>query len=43
MTEEEGERIAAAYGPNHERMVQLKKKIDPTNLFRLNQNVDPAG
>ncbi len=43
MTEEEGERVAAAYGPNHQRMVQLKKKFDPTNLFRLNQNVDPAG
>ena len=22
---------------------QLKKKFDPNNLFRLNQNVDPAG
>ena len=43
MTQEEGDRIGAAYGPNHRRMVQLKKKFDPTNLFRLNQNVDPAG
>ena len=43
MTQEEGDRVAAAYGPNHQRMVQLKKKFDPTNLFRLNQNVDPAG
>ncbi len=43
MTQEEGDRVAAAYGPNHKRMVQLKKKFGPTNLFRLNQNVDPAG
>ena len=39
----QGDRVVAAYGPNHQRMVQLKKKFDPTNLFRLNQNVDPAG
>jgi FAD/FMN-containing dehydrogenase len=36
------ERIRSAYGPNYERMVALKNKYDPTNLFRLNQNIRPV-
>jgi len=38
--EEEGaDRIRAAYGPNYERLVALKKKYDPNNFFRMNQNI----
>ena len=38
---EEGEdRVRDAYGQNYERLVGLKKKYDPTNLFRLNQNIE---
>jgi FAD/FMN-containing dehydrogenase len=40
---EEGEaRVHEAYpGPTWERLVDVKRRYDPTNLFRLNQNVDP--
>ena len=41
MTEEEGDRIKAAYGPNYERLVQIKKQYDPENIFHLNQNIKP--
>jgi FAD/FMN-containing dehydrogenase len=33
--------LAAAYGDNYQRLVELKRKYDPTNLFRLNQNIAP--
>ncbi|MBE0594134.1 MAG: FAD-binding oxidoreductase [Gemmatimonadales bacterium] len=41
MTEEEDERVQAAYGASYQRLVELKRKFDPTNLFRLNQNIRP--
>jgi FAD/FMN-containing dehydrogenase len=36
------ERVKAAYGTNYERLVSLKNKYDPTNLFRFNQNIKPT-
>ncbi len=42
MTEEEGDRVVAAYGAGYQRLVALKEKYDPGNLFRLNQNIKPV-
>ncbi len=36
------ERTEAAYGENYARLLALKNKYDPTNFFRLNQNIKPA-
>jgi FAD/FMN-containing dehydrogenase len=36
------ERARAAYGANYDRLARLKRRFDPTNLFRMNQNVPPA-
>jgi FAD/FMN-containing dehydrogenase len=42
LTEEEGdERIHAAYGENYARLVDVKTKWDPRNLFRVNKNIGP--
>jgi FAD/FMN-containing dehydrogenase len=40
--EEGTTRIKAAYSRNYDRLVALKNKYDPTNLFRLNQNIRPT-
>lgn len=39
--DETGDPVAAAYGPNFRRLQQIKAKYDPTNVFRMNQNIRP--
>ena len=41
MMDEGQERVQATYGGNYERLVQIKRTYDPTNLFRINQNIEP--
>ncbi|HVS03770.1 MAG TPA: FAD-binding oxidoreductase [Thermoanaerobaculia bacterium] len=41
LSPDERDRIPAAYGANHERLGRLKREVDPTNLFRVNHNVEP--
>jgi hypothetical protein len=37
------ERIKASYRDNYDRLTKLKKKYDPNNFFRVNQNILPVG
>lgn len=42
LTAEEGdERIRAAYGPSYDRLIEIKSRWDPANLFRMNKNIAP--
>ena len=41
MPADETDRVGSAYGATWDRLVALKAKYDPTNLFRVNQNIRP--
>ena len=41
--DEDEERIKAAYGADYERLIEIKTKWDPDNLFRMNKNIAPRG
>jgi FAD/FMN-containing dehydrogenase len=41
--EDEDDRVPAAYGHNYRRLVEIKTRWDPDNLFRMNYNIRPAG
>ena len=42
MMEEGEDRIRATYGKNYRRLAKIKKRYDPANLFRVNQNIKPS-
>ncbi len=42
MMDEGQERVQAAYRDNYARLVTVKNKYDPNNLFRVNQNIRPT-
>lgn len=41
MAGDDQDRIRANYGGNYDRLVEIKRKYDPGNLFHLNQNIKP--
>lgn len=41
MPEDETARVGNAYGGNHERLRRIKAEYDPTNMFRVNHNIQP--
>jgi FAD/FMN-containing dehydrogenase len=42
MMDEGQERVRATYRDNYDRLVQIKNRYDPTNLFHVNQNIRPT-
>ena len=40
--QETGDRVRAMYGPNYDRLAQIKGHYDPDNAFSVNQNITPA-
>jgi FAD/FMN-containing dehydrogenase len=36
------ERIKASYGENYDRLARIKRKYDPDNFFKVNQNIKPS-
>jgi len=41
MMDEGQERVKAAYRDNYERLAKIKAQYDPTNVFHVNQNIQP--
>jgi UDP-N-acetylenolpyruvoylglucosamine reductase len=42
MADEGDDRVKATYGSNYDKLSSIKKKYDPDNLFRVNQNIKPS-
>jgi len=42
LTAEDGRMVHSVWGANYERLVTVKRRYDPGNIFRLNHNIDPS-
>jgi FAD binding domain/Berberine and berberine like len=43
LSADDGRMVRDTWGINYKRLVQIKRRYDPDNIFRLNHNIDPAG
>ncbi len=43
LSADDGRMVRDIWGINYKRLVQIKRRYDPDNIFRLNHNIDPAG
>jgi FAD/FMN-containing dehydrogenase len=41
MDDDDTDRVKANYGGNYDRLLDIKRKYDPDNIFRINQNIAP--
>ncbi|MGE5278158.1 MAG: BBE domain-containing protein, partial [Acidobacteriota bacterium] len=42
MAEDDQGRVKESYKGNYDRLVSIKRKYDPENLFHINQNIKPS-